>query len=52
MAQSVLVHGERLWLAPHLCATFPARVLQEPVLSLRGVSSQVVDAPDAVISRV
>ena len=52
LAQSVQVLGERLWLAPHLCATLPSRVLRKPVASLRAAQSQFIDALDAVVSGV
>ena len=52
LSQSVQVLGERLWLAPHLCATLPRRVLRKPVATLRGAHGQFVDALDAVISGV
>jgi len=42
----------KLWLAPHLCATVPARVLRRPVAALRAARSQIVDALDAVVNGV
>jgi len=52
LSQGVQVHGEELWLAPHLCAALPARVLRRPVVALRGVQHRFVDARGAVISGV
>jgi len=52
LAQSVLVKGERLYLAPHLTAALPHTVLRQPVESLRGVSAVLIDALDAVVSGV
>lgn len=52
LAQSVVVLGERLWLAPHLCATLPTRQLKRPVASLRQDQARLIDALDAVISGV
>jgi len=52
LAQAVEVRGEKLWLAPHLCATVPARVLKRPVAALRSARQQFVDALDAVVSGV
>jgi toxin CcdB len=52
LSQSVEVRGERLWLAPHLCAAVPSRVLGRPVASLRAAQHQFVDAFDAVSSGV
>jgi toxin CcdB len=52
LSQSVEVKGERLWLAAHLCATLPTKVLRRPVASLRAGATQFVDALDAVISGV
>lgn len=52
LAQTVDVDGERLYLAAHLCAPFPARLLREPVASLRQDAGVFNDALDAVISGV
>ena len=52
LSQSVEVQGERLFLAPHLCATLPERLLRKPVASLRASSGVFVEALDAVISGV
>ena len=52
LSQAVEIRGEKVWLAPHLCATLPARVLRRPVAALRGARSQFVDALDAVVSGV
>jgi len=52
LSQSVEVKGERLFLAPHLCAAFPSRLLRKPVASLRGASPAFIDALDAVVSGV
>jgi toxin CcdB len=52
LAQRVEVLGEKLRFAPLLCTTLPARLLREPLASLRGESHRIVDALDAVISGV
>lgn len=52
LSQTVEVRGERLYLAPHLCATLPQRVLKRPVVSLRADARSFVDALDAVVSGV
>jgi toxin CcdB len=52
LSQSVEVKGERLWLAPHLCAAVPTRVLGRVVASLRAERGRFVDALDAVVSGV
>ena len=52
LTQTVEVAGERLRLAPHLCAALPERTLRKPVASLRGVAAVFTDAMDAVISGV
>ena len=52
LSQTVEVRGERLYLAPHLCATLPQRVLKRPVASLRADAGSFVDALDAVVSGV
>ena len=52
LAQTVVVRGERLHLAPQLTAALPRAVLQRPVDSLRDASAVLLDALDAVISGV
>lgn len=52
LAQSVEVSGERLLLAPQLCAALPERLLRKPVASLRASAGVLTDALDAVISGV
>ena len=52
LTQSVLVEGERLYLAAHLCAALPAKLLKGPRLSLRAHAPAFVDALDAVLSGV
>ena len=52
LAQTVDVGGERLYLAAHLCASLPSRVLRRPVASLRAAAGSFVDALDAVVSGV
>ncbi len=52
LSQAVEVRGETLWLASHLCATLPTRVLKRPVAALRGMRQHFVDALDAVVSGV
>lgn len=50
LAQPVAVDGETLYPAAHQCAAIPARVLREPVDSLRDQQGALRDALDAVIS--
>jgi toxin CcdB len=52
LTQSVLVEGERLYLAAHLCAALPTRLLKGKRISLRGEASAFTDALDAVLSGV
>ncbi len=52
LSQSVEVDGERLLLAPQLCAALPVRLLRKPVASLRASAAALTDALDAVISGV
>lgn len=52
LAETVVVSGERLFLAAHLCAAVPARLLRRPVESLRDQSAAIRDALDAVVSGV
>ena len=49
---AVVVHGERLYLAAHLCAPLPAKILKRRVVSLRDQADAFRDALDAVISGV
>ena len=52
LSQAVEVGGERLLLAPQLCAALPERLLRKPVASLRTQAAALVDALDAVVSGV
>jgi toxin CcdB len=53
LAETVQIHGARLFLAAHLCAHFPVQLLKQPsVASLRHEASLFVNALDAVISGV
>jgi toxin CcdB len=52
LSQTVDVGGERLFLAPQLCAALPARLLRKPVASLKSVAAVFADALDAVVSGV
>lgn len=52
LTQSVLVDGERLYLAPHLCAALPASLLKGVRMSLRAQAAAFTDALDAVLSGV
>lgn len=52
LTQTVEVAGERLRLAPHLCAALPEKTLRKPVASLRASAAVFTDALDAVVSGV
>ena len=52
LTQAVLVKGERLFPAAHLCAPLPTRQLKRTVASVRGQADVFRDALDAVISGV
>jgi toxin CcdB len=52
LTQSVDVKGERLSLAAHQCAPWPARMLKRPVMNIAAQSDAIRDALDAVISGV
>ena len=52
LTETVEVHGERLYLASHLCAPFPAQLLRQPMASLRHEADVFVNALDAVVSGV
>ena len=52
LSQTVQVAGERLMLAPQLCAALPERLLRKPVVSLRASAATFTDALDAVLSGV
>ena len=52
LAQTVEIDGERCYLAAHLTAPFPAKLLCKRVTSLRGEAGILADALDAVISGV
>jgi toxin CcdB len=52
LSQTVPVRGEQLFLAAHLCAPLPARLLRESIQSARDQSGVLRDALDAVVSGV
>ena len=52
LTESVLIEGERLYLAAHLCAALPARLLKGPRIALRDRAALFTDALDAVLSGV
>lgn len=52
LSQVVEVEGERLALAAHQCASWPAKLLKRPVLNIAAQSDAVRDALDAVVSGV
>ena len=52
LAQTVEVEGEHYYLAAHLCAPFPVKLLRKPAASLRHEAGVLRDALDAVISGV
>jgi toxin CcdB len=52
LAQTVSIKGELCYLAAHLTAPFPAKLLRKPITSLRSEASNLVDALDAVISGI
>jgi toxin CcdB len=52
LTETAAVDDELFYLAAHLCAPFPVKLLQRPVASLRHDASVFVDALDAVISGV
>lgn len=52
LSESLDVGGERLFLAPQLCAALPDKLLRRPVMSLKAHASVFADALDAVISGV
>ena len=52
LSQTVEVAGEKLFLAPQLCAALPERLLRKPVQSLKQSASVFADSLDAVISGV
>jgi len=52
LAQTVVVHGEILFLGAHQCAPLPKSLLKAPVASLRHDAAVLCDALDAVISGV
>jgi toxin CcdB len=52
LSQSILIDGERLYLAAHQCAAMPARVLRKPFCSIASEQGVLRDALDAVLSGV
>jgi toxin CcdB len=52
LTETVEVNDERLYLASHLCAPFPAQLLRRPMMSLRHEADAFVNALDAVVSGV
>lgn len=52
LAQPVLVNGERLYPAAHLCGAVPARLLRQPVCSLASQADVLRDAMDDMVSGV
>ncbi len=52
LTQSVLIDGERLYLAAHLCAALPAKLLKGSRVPLRTEAAAFTDALDAVLSGV
>ncbi|MDI9334032.1 MAG: CcdB family protein [Cytophagales bacterium] len=48
----LVIHGEALYLAPHLCAAFPVRALGKTVARVADQQAVIVDAFDAVVSGV
>jgi toxin CcdB len=52
LAQTVLVKGEALHMAPHLMAALPKAALKRRVVSLRAHAALFIDALDAVVSGV
>ena len=52
LASRVVVSGETLYLAVHLCAPLPARLLRKAVGTLRHDAAVLADAVDAVMSGV
>ncbi len=52
LTQSVLIEGERLYLAAHLCAALPARLLKGRRIALRAEANAFTDALVAVLSGV
>ena len=52
LSQTVEVAGEKLFLAPLLCAALPERLLRKPVQSLKQSATVFADSLDAVLSGV
>lgn len=48
----LVIVGESLYLAPHLCAAFPIRALGKTVTQVAQQQALIVDALDAVVSGV
>jgi toxin CcdB len=48
----LVIEGEALYLAPHLCSAFPVRALGKTVTQVAPYQSLIVDALDAVVSGV
>jgi len=52
LSQTVVIEGERLYLAAHQCAAMPVRALRKPIGSLAGEQGLLRDALDAVVSGI
>jgi len=52
LTETVEVEDERFYLAAHLCAPIPAKLLRRPMTSLRHEAAVFVNALDAVVSGV
>jgi toxin CcdB len=52
LSQNVRIGGETLYLAAHLSAALPERLLRKPVASLRAQAESLRDALDAVVSGI
>jgi toxin CcdB len=48
----LVIDGESLYLAPHLCAAFPVRALGKTVTRITDQQAVVLDALDAAVSGV
>ncbi len=49
---ALMVNGEALYLAPHLCAAFPVRALGKVVTQVADQQAVIVDALDTVMSGI
>lgn len=52
LGRPLVIQGETLYPAAHQCAALPARLLREPLASLREQQGILRDALDAVISGI